>query len=105
MFTNPIFLIGWIIIALFPLTVAIAAPQRIRYKIIASVCVLVATFAFMCGIYTEEKNDYDRWNNGIHINCGGAYQFSGATKWRTSESFYYTCDKCGHTEEFSSIMK
>ena len=105
MFTNPIFLIGWIIIALFPLTVAIAAPQRIRYKIIASVCVLVAAFAFMCGIYAEKKNSSDRWNNGIHINCGGAYQFSGATKWRTSESFYYTCDKCGHTEEFSSIMK
>ena len=105
MFTNPIFLIGWIIIALFPLTVAIAAPQRIRYKIIASVCVLVATFAFMSGIYAEQKNSSDRWNNGIHINCGGAYQFSGATKWRTSESFYCTCDKCGHTEEFSSIMK
>lgn len=105
MFTDPTFLIGWIIIALFPLTVAIAAPQRIRYKIIASVCVLVATFAFIRGIYAEQENSSDRWNNGIHIVCGGVYQFSGATKWRTSESFYYTCDKCGHTEEFSSIMK
>lgn len=103
MFTTPMFYIGWVIIALLPLTVAIAAPQKVRYKIIASVCVLAV--AFMCGIYAEKENDFDRWNNGIHVDRGGEYQFSGATKWRTSESFYYTCDKCGHTEEFSSIMK
>ena len=104
MFTTPMFYIGWVIIALLPLTVAIAAPQKVRYKIIASVCVLAVAFAFMCGIYAEKENDFDRWNNGIHVDCG-EYQFSGATKERTSESFYYTCDKCGHTEEFSSIMK
>lgn len=105
MFTTPMFYIGWGIIAMLPLTVAIVAPQKIRYKIIASVCVLAVAFALMCGMYAEKENDFDRWNNGIYIDCGGEYQFSGATKWRTSESFYYTCDKCGHTEEFSSIMK
>ena len=105
MFTTPMFYIGWIIIALLPLMVAIIAPQKIRNKIIASAGVLAVTLALMCGMYAEHENDYSRWNNGIHIDCGGEYQFSGATKWRTSESFYYTCDKCGHTEEFSSIMK
>ena len=98
MFTTPLFYIGWVIIAMLPLTVAIVAPQKIRYKIIASVCVLAVAFALMCGMYAEKENDFDS-------DCGGEYQFSGATKWRTSESFYYTCDKCGHTEEFSSIMK
>lgn len=105
MFTNPMFYIGWAIIAMLPLTVAIAAPQKIRYKIIASVCVLAVTFALMCGMYAEQKSDSDRWNNGIHIDCGGTYQFSSATNWRGSKSYYYTCDKCGHTEEFNSIMK
>lgn len=45
MFTTPMFYIGWVIIALFPLTVAIAAPQKVRYKIIASVCVLTEEFS------------------------------------------------------------
>ena len=105
MFTTPMFYIGWVIIASLPLMVAIIAPQKIRNKIIASVGVLAVALALMCGMYAEHENDYNRWNNGIHIDCGGEYQFSGATEWRTSESFYYTCDKCGHTEEFSSIMK
>lgn len=77
MFTTPMFYIGLVIIALLPLTVAIAAPQKVRYKIIASVCVLAVAFALMCGIYAEKENDFDRWNNGIHIDCGGEYQFSG----------------------------
>lgn len=38
MFTTPMFYIGLVIIALLPLTVAIVAPQKVRYKIIASVC-------------------------------------------------------------------
>lgn len=49
MFTTPMFYIGLVIIALLPLTVAIAAPQKVRYKIIASVCVLAVAFALICG--------------------------------------------------------
>lgn len=55
MFTTPMFYIGLVIIALLPLTVAIVAPQKIRYKIIASVCVLAVAFALMCGMYAEKK--------------------------------------------------
>lgn len=61
MFTTPLFYIGWVIIAMLPLT----APQKIRYKIIASVCVLAVAFALMCGMYAEKENDFDRWNNGM----------------------------------------
>lgn len=60
MFTTPMFYIGWVIIAMLPLTVAIVAPQKIRYKIIASVCVLAVAFALMCGMYAEKENDFDR---------------------------------------------
>lgn len=105
MFTDPIFYIGWAFIAMLPLTMTIAVPQKIRNKIIASVCVLAIAFALMCGTYAEKKSDDNRWNNGIHIECGGAYRFSSATDWRGSKTYYYTCDKCGHTEQFSSIMK
>lgn len=60
MFTTPMFYIGLVIIALLPLTVAIVAPQKIRYKIIASVCVLAVAFALMCGMYAEKENNFDR---------------------------------------------
>lgn len=42
MFTTPLFYIGWVIIAMLPLTVAIIAPQKIRYKIVAFLCKLPA---------------------------------------------------------------
>lgn len=99
------FYIAWAILALFPLVLAILIPDTIWGKIAASAVVLAATFALTFGMYAEQKNDSNRWNNGIHIDCGGAYQFSSATDWRGSKTYYYTCDKCGHTEKFSSIMK
>lgn len=55
--------------------------------------------------YKQSEGNRNRWNNGIHIDCGGEYQFSSATNWRGSKAYYYTCDKCGHTEEFSSLMR
>lgn len=99
------FFIAWAIFALFPLVLAILIPDTVRGKIAASAVVLAATFALTFGMYAEQKNDSNRWNNGIHIDCGGAYQFSSATDWRGSKTYYYTCDKCGHTEHFSSTMK
>ena len=35
------------------------------------------------------------WNNGICVECGGEYKFSGATQSRMgSETRYYTCEDC-----------
>ena len=105
MFTNIGFYMAWAIIAALPLAIAIIAPETIRGKTIASIVILAITFGLTCGMYHECSSAIDRWNNGVHIDCGGTYQFSGATKYRASTSYYYTCDKCGHTEEFPSIMK
>lgn len=54
--------------------------------------------------YMDAKSGDDRWNNGT-CECGGVYELSAASQYRTSRSFYYTCDTCGHTEEFSHLMK
>ena len=37
--------------------------------------------------------------------CEGEYKFSGATKYRTSHHYYYTCENCDHTIELNSLMK
>lgn len=104
MFTNIAFYIVWAIFSLLPLMIATFAPETVKGKIIACLCVLIATFGMTAMFYQEEENANDRWNGGI-CECGGTYEFSSASKYRTSESFYYTCDTCGHTEEFPRLMK
>lgn len=104
MFTNVIFYACWAIIASFPLMIALLAPQTIKGKIIACLCVLAVTCGVVALMYNDAENANDRWNNGV-CECGGTYEFSAASKYRTSESFYYTCDTCGHTEEFPCLMK
>ena len=104
MFTDIMFYIAWVALALMPLMIAVLAPQTVKGKIIACLCVLIAAYGVAALMYTNVKNNNDRWNNGI-CECGGSYEFSAASKYRTSESFYYTCDTCGHTEEFSHLMK
>ena len=105
MLTNPYFYLAWAGMAIFPLMFAFLAPKTWGGKIIAILVALAIAFGLVTLIYKEAEGNRNRWNNGIHIDCGGEYQFSSATQWRSSKTYYYTCDKCGHTEEFSSLMR
>lgn len=104
MLTNSGFYIVWAVMAFFPLIIAILAPETWRGKIVAILVALAISFGVATLLYKEQESNHDRWNNG-YCECGGQYQFSSATNYRGSKDYYYTCDKCGHTEEFSSIMK
>ena len=105
MLTNPYFYLAWVAMAIFPLMFAFLAPKTWGDKIIAIIIALAIAFGVATLIYKEAEGNRNRWNNGIHIDCGGEYQFSSATNWHGSKNYYYTCDKCGHTEEFSSLMR
>ena len=104
MFMNVWFYIFWLVFSIIPLSVLIAQIPTIKWKIISCLCALVITFGVVVLMWKNAENAVDRWNNGI-CECGGTYEFSGASNYRTSKYFYYTCDTCGHTEEFSQIMK
>ena len=104
MLTNPYFYLAWAAMAFFPLVIAILAPEPWGGKIIAILVVLAIAFGVVTLLYKQSEGNRNRWNNG-YCECGGQYQFSSATNWRGSKDYYYTCDKCGHTEEFSAIMK
>ena len=104
MFTNPGFYLAWAVIAIFPLTIAFLAPETWGGKIVAILVALAITFGAATLLYKDAEGNHDRWNNG-YCECGGQYQFSSATNYRGSKDYYYTCDKCGHTEEFSAIMR
>ncbi len=104
MFSDILFYIVWAILSLLPLMIAAFVPETVKEKIIACLCVLVITCGITAMMFYEDENAVDRWNDGI-CECGGTYEFSASSQYRTSEHFYYTCDTCGHTEEFPSLMK
>ena len=70
----------------------------------AIIC-LMFWFAMSGSMYTENKWDNEAWNNGISPVCEGEYRFSGASQYRTSHRYYYTCDNCGHTIEINQLMR
>ena len=104
MFTNPGFYIVWAIMAVFPLMIAILAPETWRGRVIAVLIAIAIGFGVATLLYKDAEGNHDRWNNG-YCECGGQYQFSSATNWCGSKDYYYTCDRCGHTERFTQLMK
>lgn len=104
MFTNIIFYIAWAAIASLPLLIVFFSSRTVKWKILACLCVLVVTCGVDSLLYMQNEGAHERWNNGT-CECGGTYELSAVTKYNSSESFYYTCDKCGHTEEFSNLMR
>lgn len=104
MLANPGFYIIWALMAFFPLIIAFLAPETWSQKFIAILVAIAIGFGVATLLYKEQESNHDRWNNG-YCECGGQYQFSSATNYRGSKDYYYTCDKCGHTEEFHAIMK
>jgi DNA-directed RNA polymerase subunit RPC12/RpoP len=75
----------------------------IRLIVIIAVVVVIG---FVINFFDERERDKEvkTYNNGICTECGGDYQFTGASGHATKK-YYYTCDKCGHTIEMSEIMK
>ena len=53
MFKDAGFYIMWAIFSMFPLTIAIFSPDKIRTKIIAALCVLAVTFGIMVIMYKQ----------------------------------------------------
>lgn len=104
MLTNPGFYIAWAVMAFFPLMIAILAPETWHGRVIAVLIAIAIGFGVATLLYKDAEGNHDRWNNG-YCECGGQYQFSSATNYRGSRDYYYTCDRCGHTERFTQLMK
>ena len=75
------------------------------HKVGGSAMVLAFWLLISVAMVAEAKWDAEDWNNGICSVCEGEYKFSGATKYRTSHHYYYTCENCDHTIELNSLMK
>lgn len=72
----------------------------------------VLSFIICCSIFfgvgvmfgQESSNDRNTFNNGVCVKCGGEYRFTSSTRYRMSETFYYTCQDCGWTIETNCLM-
>lgn len=104
MFTNVMFYVVWAALAFLFSSVLVLIPQTLKKKILACFLILVVTFGIATLLYKQAEREQERWNNGI-CECGGTYELSAASQYRSSKTFYYTCDNCGHIEEFSNLMK
>ncbi len=66
----------------------------------AIILVVVITIVLVCAAITGISAAKERdaiWNNGIHNDCGGEWQFVGIQhEWRYSSSIVYQCDNCGY---------
>ena len=76
-----------------------------KHKIIGSAIVLVFWLLISGAMIAKAQHDFDTYNNGVCVACGGEYKFRSATQYRTSHYYYYTCENCDHTIELNSLMK
>lgn len=103
MFKDTMFYIGWFALSAIPFAIILFCPLSVKTKIIACICALAITLVLMILIVKNDERQSVSWNNGF-CSCGGTYKLSEVTQYRYQKTFYYTCNKCGHTEMFSKIM-
>ena len=79
-------------------------------KMIGSVILIIVIVVGMVlgigylGLKAERETDNKVWNNGICIECEkGHYQYKEAVGHKSSTSFLYECDNCGHMIELQEV--
>lgn len=107
MFTSVGFYLCWgLFFTLFFCCTMFLFPQKVVVRIIVCIIALAVSFIFAWAEFSQGEDDVEHWNNGICTKCeNGSYEFTSATRYKTIEEYYYTCDNCGHTEKFSHLMK
>lgn len=94
----------WFLFFLFFGLFIILPCETVKGRIIAIIVSLAFAFCATVISYKQSEGEINQWNEGI-CKCGGTYEFTAAAKSAMSTTYYYTCDTCGHTEEFDHIMK
>lgn len=67
---------------------------------IFSIAIILIFVLGIIGCYFQVKHQESKWNNGIHAECGGKWEFQNVARGKSETTYYYICDECG--ELFSS---
>lgn len=86
------------------LAIAIGCCDRWLSKVLAFIICCAMFFGIGAMMGQDNINDRNEFNNGVCVKCGGEYRFSSSTRYRMSETFYYTCQDCGWTIETNCLM-
>lgn len=58
---------------------------------------------FFSYIFIENDNrQQEIWNNGIHAECNGEWEFTNGSYFKGRTYYFYKCDKCDKVVEFNS---
>ena len=92
-------------IAGLPVGLVIAIGRDHWWSKLLSLIICCAIFFGIGAMMGQDHiNDHNTFNNGVCVKCGGEYRFTSSTRYRMSETSYYTCQDCGWTIETSCLM-
>lgn len=59
---------------------------------------------FLCSYMLIENDNLQEeiWNNGIHAECNGEWEFTNGSYYKGKTYYFYKCDKCDKVVEFNS---
>lgn len=64
----------------------------------------ILTGAIIGGIFTASYNyDVKQFNNGYCPTCEEPWRFAGATRDKSTTTYYWTCDNCGAIIELNHL--
>lgn len=66
--------------------------------------IIAVLIIMVFGCKTQYKWDSEKYNEGVCVECGGVYEFSGGSG-RSQKEYYYTCNECDHTIIVYNIME
>lgn len=74
-------------------------------RVITAIIISLAVgFGFIFFMNKHCKHEEKRWNNGFCTTCNTEWHFQSASKYRSSTTYYYTCEN-GHIFETDCLFQ
>lgn len=67
--------------------------SKAKKWIVGIITSILVGCAITAALVADRNIDMEQWNNGVCPQCGGLWEFKGATSNHTDTYYYYSCDK------------
>lgn len=67
--------------------------SKVKKWVVGIITSILVSGAITAALIADRNIDMEQWNNGVCPQCGGLWEFKGATSNRTDTYYYYSCDK------------
>ena len=76
--------------------------DEFKRKIVSLFLAIVLGLLCSYAINENDKRQEEIWNNGIHAECNGEWEFTNGSYYKGKIIYFYKCDKCNEIVEFDS---